>query len=97
MSRATFIASILGKPRPRIDGTQWRAMRLAAALAKARGLTVADLTGYCRKRPTAWARQDLQYALRSELEMTIQRIADFTNRDTSTVQYGINRSKGRLT
>lgn len=64
---------------------------IADEVATKHRVAVADLTGPSRVKAVFWARAELAYRLRMELEWSFPRIGRLLNRDHTTARYQVLR------
>lgn len=55
-----------------------------------------DILGKSRQKRLVWARQILMYLLRTELKMSLLKIASFLNRDHTTIMHGCEQVAQRI-
>lgn len=72
------------------------AMDIIVEVARAHGVTRADLTGLSRKGHITRARQEAYYLIRTLTSHSYPRIGSFFNRDHTTVLHGVRKHIERM-
>lgn len=100
MSRASFIASILGQPRPPVNWARAKSrcaiQTIGREVCADWAVSEAEMFSNTHRWPVAQARQEAYRRAHSK-QFTIADIRRAFNRDHSTVSYGIRAAQGRLT
>lgn len=93
-----MVATILcALPVPSVRSPRQVMMDIAASVATAHGLSVADVLGRCRTAKVAHARQELYYRLRQSLpRLSLPQIGRLLDRDHTTILYGIAKYEARV-
>lgn len=92
MSRLSFIASVTSKPPTHTKLAGHEAMRV---FATTHGISVADLTRPCRKKPLATIRHDAMAYVREVTGLSFVDVGLLFNRDHTTIMHGVKASERR--
>lgn len=70
--------------------------KVLETIANFYGVSQQDVLGKCRQKELVWARQVLMYLLRTELKMSLLKIASLLNRDHTTIMHGCDQIANRI-